>query len=145
MKDGMMMKTLGLLVLSILGLAAGAAKAEGRGCQTPVQNPYLVHVQPQPAPLWGWHSGQGGERWNDHIDLHQNRQASLIRYGVHTGQLTPREALRLMAEQREIDRLQRQFTADGHISAQERRRLELALHEARRNIREELHDRQYRW
>ncbi len=143
MKDGMMMKTLGILVLSTLALAAGTAKADGRGCQTPMQHPYAAHVQP--APHWGWHAGQGGERWNDRIDLRQDRQAGLIRYGVHTGQLTPREAQRLLAEQRQIDRLQRLFMADGYLSPQERQRLGLALHEARQNIREQLHDRQYRW
>ena len=143
MKHGMMMKTLGILVLSTFGLAAGAALADGRGCLSTGQNPYLAHVHP--APVWGWYSGQGGERWNERIDVRQDRQLSLIRYGVHTGQLSPREAQRLMAEQREIGRLQRRFMADGQLSPQERRRLELALHEARSNIREELRDRQYRW
>lgn len=142
MKNGMMMKTLGLLVLANLGLAAGAVQADGRGCQTTAENPYLRHVPP--APAWGWRSGQGGEHWNERIDRRQERQISLIRYGVHTGQLTPREAQRLMAEQREIERMQRQFMADGHLGAQERRRLELALHEARHDIRDELRDRQYR-
>ncbi len=143
MKDGMMMKTLRLLVLASLGLAAGAVQADGRGCQTTAENPYLRHVPP--APAWGWRSGQGSEHWSDRIDRRQERQTGLIRYGVHTGQLTPREAKRLLAEQREIERLQRQFMADGHLSPQERRRLQMALHEARSNIRDELRDRQYRW
>jgi DNA-binding CsgD family transcriptional regulator len=143
MKYGMMMKALGILFLSTVGLGAGVAKADGRGCQSLSPNPYTAYVHP--APIWDWHSRQGGERWDDRIDFRQHRQTSLIRYGVQTGQITPREAQRLMTEQREIDRLQRQFMADGYLSPQERRRLELALQEARSNIREELRDRQYRW
>mgnify|MGYP005836527237 CR=1 FL=1 len=143
MKNGMMMKTLGILVLSTLGLAAAAAQGDGRGCQTQVQNPYLQHIQP--APAWGWRDGPGSEHWSDRVDARQERQMRLIHYGVQTGQLTPREAQRLMAEQREIERLQRQFMVDGYLSPQERRRLDMALHEARSNIREELRDRQYRW
>ena len=51
MKYGTMMKTLGILVLSTFGLAAGAALADGRGCLGTGQNPYLAHVHP--APVWG--------------------------------------------------------------------------------------------
>lgn len=143
MEDGVMMKTLGIVVLSTLGLATGSAQADGRFCQSPGQNPYLAYTQP--APVWGWHFGQGSERWNDRIDLRQERQLNLIHHGIYTGRLTPREAQRLMAEQRDIERMQRQFMADGHLSPQERWRLDSALHEARSNIREDLRDRQYRW
>ncbi len=71
----------------------------------------------------------------------------LIRYGMHTGQLTPREAHRLMEEQRDIERMQRHFLADGHLSLEERKRLEMALLEARFNIRAQLYDRRHhpRW
>ncbi|MFN3594906.1 MAG: hypothetical protein ACK4TK_09520 [Thiobacillaceae bacterium] len=37
--------------------------------------------------------------------------------------------------------MQRQFLADGHLSLEERKRLEMALLEARFNIRGQLYDR----
>lgn len=143
MKNGMISKALGILILSTLGLAVGAAYADGRSCRPLAQNAYLQHVQP--ALAWGWRDGPGNEHWNDRVDARQDRQMRLIHYGVQTGQLTLHEAQRLMAQQRQIERLQRQFMVDGHLSPQERRRLQLVLHEARSNIREELRDRQYRW
>lgn len=141
-----MIKTLTIAGLTTLALAYGAAKADGRPCHPPGgPNPYLP--QSTPAPAWGWQPSPGADRWSDRIDARQERQMQLIRYGMHTGQLTPREAHRLMEEQRAIERMQRQFLADGHLSLEERKRLEMALLEARFNIRAQLYDRPHhpRW
>lgn len=137
-----LIKTLTLTGLAVLALTNGAARADGRPCQ-PLggHNPYYT----QPAPAWGWQPHTRDGRWNDRIDARQERQMQLIRYGLHSGQLTPPEAQRLMEEQRAIERLQQQFLADGYLSLEERRRLEMALLKAKFNIRAQLHDRFDRW
>ncbi|MFN3594905.1 MAG: hypothetical protein ACK4TK_09515 [Thiobacillaceae bacterium] len=92
-----MFKTLTIAGLTTLALASCAAKADGRPCHlSGGPNPYLP--QSTPAPAWGWQPSPGPDRWNDRIDARQKRQMQLIRYGVNTGQLTPREAHQLMEE-----------------------------------------------
>ena len=87
------------------------------------------------------------------IDRLQADQRERIREGWRDGELTKRELHRLRAEQQEIERLQRLYLADGHLSASERRRLMGELDDANRNITREIRDREdredrdrgYRW
>jgi hypothetical protein len=67
-----------------------------------------------------------------------------IKYGLRTGELTPRESARLLAEQREIERLQRMYQHDGRLSPSEREHLMAELDHASRHIWHEMNDRQDR-
>ena len=49
----------------------------------------------------------------------QQHQEQRIRQGIARGQITPREARRLYADQRELRFLKRYFTADGDLSKKE--------------------------
>ena len=65
----------------------------------------------------------------------QERQAARIHRGVKSGQLTPREAETLRAEQRHINRTrQRALANDGHIGPAEARRLNHEQDAANRDI-----------
>jgi hypothetical protein len=76
------------------------------------------------------------------IDQRQHEQHERIAQGLRSGELTRREADRLMHEQREIRELERQFLADGHLSSRERGALHAELNEASRHIHHEKNDRQ---
>ena len=67
-----------------------------------------------------------------------------IEQGIRTGQLTPREAARLQRKQARIERMEAQARRDGHISRDERQRIELAQNELSRQIHFEKHDGQVR-
>jgi hypothetical protein len=88
-------------------------------------------------------------RFNDvrsarYIDQMQAQQRARIQQGIRSGELTPKEASRLVAEQREIERLQRLYMSDSRITAKERQRLMAELEQASRNIWREKHDAQDR-
>jgi len=133
-----MIKTLAMAGLTALARAHGAAKADGRPCQAPRPILYLQ----QPSLAWGWQPSPGAGPWNDCSDA--ARQVQLIRYGMHTGSFTPREADRLVDEQRAIERMQRESMADGHLGVAERKRLERPLLKARPDIRAQRFDRPHR-
>jgi hypothetical protein len=73
---------------------------------------------------------------------HQERA---IRHGIATGQLTHREAHRLMWQQRRIERAAYEARADGYVSHRERRQLHRMRDEAAYDIQRQMHDRQTRW
>lgn len=88
-------------------------------------------------------------RYNDarsarYIDQMQARQRQRIQQGIRSGELTPREAQRLMAEQQQIERMQHRFMSDNRINPFERQRLMAELEDASRNIWREKHDAQDR-
>lgn len=65
----------------------------------------------------------------------QDRQSARIHQGVKSGQLTPREAGTLRAEQRHINRTrQRALANDGHIGPGEARHLNREQDAANRDI-----------
>ena len=57
------------------------------------------------------------------VDRREARQHARIAQGVHSGQLTPREAHHLRAGQRHVHRMERRAKADGTVTPRERRRL----------------------
>ncbi|MDD4880336.1 MAG: hypothetical protein PHR30_18530 [Gallionellaceae bacterium] len=84
------------------------------------------------------------ERSARYIDQMQAQQRQRIQQGIRSGELTPREAQRLMAEQQQIERMQRRYMADNRLNPFERQRLMAELEDASRNIWREKHDAQAR-
>lgn len=138
-------KKLGLVTLAGLALAAGSAQAHGWNGH---HNPYLP-VTVQAMPQQGYHPVFNDrfehDAWPRHehasIDLRQQRQMQHIREGVVSGQLSRHEARDLLSEQREIERAQRRYLADGRLSRDEWISLDRMLDRSAANIREEKHDR----
>lgn len=88
-------------------------------------------------------------RYNDmhaarYIDQMQARQRLRIEQGIRSGDLTRREARRLMTEQWQIERMQRQYMADNRLNPFERQRLMVELEQASRDIWREKNDAQER-
>lgn len=148
MKTANLVKKLGLITLTGLALAAGSAQAHGWGGH----NPYLPVVA-QSAPQHGDQRHFGGRfehdfspRQDNHanIDVRQQHQMQRIHNGLATGQISHHEARDLLREQREIERTQRYYLADGRLSRDEWISLDRMLDQASGNIREEKHDRNWR-
>lgn len=76
------------------------------------------------------------------IDARQRELRHRIRQGRQSGELTRREAARLLREQRQIRREERRFRAsDGHLGPRERARLNRDLNRASQDIYRQKHDR----
>lgn len=123
-------KTLGVLAIGTLGLAATGAQADwGRG--------------------YGYqhdgHAFRQSQMFGERINTRQDQQMERIQAGMHSGNLTRFEFRELMREQREIRAMERHFRADGVIDPHEFQRLDRALDVASRNIKLEKHDRQARY
>jgi hypothetical protein len=67
-----------------------------------------------------------------------------IMHGLRVGNLSQREARKLMHEQREIEQLQRDYLADRHLSRNEWVELDQRLDRAEHDIRSEKRDRNWR-
>lgn len=78
------------------------------------------------------------------VDHRQHHQNARIRYGVATGELTRREAIKAHCDQRHIRRAERRMKADGHVTYRERRRLHHQQNQASRELRRNTHDAQSR-
>jgi len=148
MKTVNIANNLSLIALSCLALAAGSAQAHGWGDQ----NPYLPVVAPM-APNHADHRDFDERFERDssprhdgyaNIDLRQQHQMERIRNGMATGQITRHEARDLVREQREIERTQRYYLADGRLSRDEWISLDRMLDQAANHIRAEKHDRNWR-
>ncbi len=68
------------------------------------------------------------------VERRQHIQQERIRQGVASGQLTPRETIRLEREQARIERTERRMKADGVVTPGERARLHLRQDKASRDI-----------
>ncbi len=68
------------------------------------------------------------------VERRQRIQQERIGQGVASGQLTPRETIRLEREQARIERTQRRMAADGVVTPGERARLHLRQDKASRDI-----------
>lgn len=71
----------------------------------------------------------------DDIDARQARQAARIDAALHEGRLSRREFRALQREQVAIRRYEAQAKADGFVTRQERRELQLMLDRASQHIR----------
>lgn len=126
-------KTLVITAMSCMALTAGIAQAHDWHGHNPY-HPVALHVAPQP-------DFAARPARIDDIDLRQARQAKRIHAGLENGQLSRHEARDLLFEQRKIERTQRRYLADGHLSRWEWNSLDRMLDEASRDIRREKHDR----
>lgn len=85
-------------------------------------------------------AGHRHERLHDRLD----RQHIRIERGIESGELTRREARKLMKQQRRIHRLAREFYADDHLGKRERRILTQKLDRASDRIHALKHNDEYR-
>jgi len=83
--------------------------------------------------------GQG----HRYFDQRSETQHYRIRNGEQNGRVTPDEADRLYREQRRLARMEREFRADGHLSASERETLEAAYNDASYRIFRFKHNRYF--
>jgi hypothetical protein len=150
MKNNPVFKTLAIAALSSLTLLAGASQANSWGN-------HATHFVTPYAPYSPEHSGFATASY-DHsasrsfqpreashvIDNRQQTQMEKIMHGLRVGSLSQLEARKLMHEQKEIERLQRDYLADRHLSRNEWRELDQRLDRAERNIRSEKRDNNWR-
>lgn len=85
-----------------------------------------------------------GRRHDNRIDARQERQRHRIHSGWHAGELNRGEVRQLKRQQHRIEKMERRFFADGHLSRYERRKLDQALDRSGRQIRRARHDDVYR-
>ena len=78
------------------------------------------------------------------VNERQDKQLDRILNGFYEKRITPQEFRRLMDGQRDIQRMERQFLADGLMSRFEYQKLDDALDAANRRIFKEGHDGQGR-
>jgi len=78
-------------------------------------------------------------------DVQRNvNQQQRIEQGVKSGQLTNREVGKLEAGQSRVDRAEARAGANGHVNANEQRRIQQAENKQSRNVYREKHDAQKR-
>src|SRR5205823_4512523 len=79
------------------------------------------------------------------INRIQDQQQNRIERGIESGQITRSEAARLERGERAIDRAQRQAMADGHVSQQERARIDRMVERENREIYRDSHNDRQAW
>jgi hypothetical protein len=99
------------------------------------------------APMTGLAQGY---RRSGNVNRRQDYQRDRIRNGIRSGELTRREAGRLIHQQRRIESYERRSRLDdGRLDRHERRNLDRMLDRSNRSIYRQKNDRQdrdrYRW
>ena len=79
-----------------------------------------------------------------HMEKRADRQQKRIGQGVASGQLTPRETVRLERQEARIDRHIAKAEADGKVTKKEATRIEKEQNRESRRIRRQKHDGQTR-
>ena len=79
------------------------------------------------------------------INQRQAEQRARIERGFHRGAITRWEFRRLMAEQQDIETMERAFVSDGFLAPHERAELHRRLDMASRHIFAEAHDYERRY
>src|SRR5215472_14999829 len=79
------------------------------------------------------------------INRIQDYQQDRIQRGVNDGQITRSEEYRLERGEQAINRAQRQAEADGHVSPQERARIDRMVQQENHQIYRQSHDGQQAW
>ncbi len=127
-----------LAAASVLAVATlGTAQADGS------RGHGYGHVTGHPGNGWAYGHNRHPLEGLREINARQEEQRARIEHGFHRGAITRREFRRLMAEQHEIQAMERAFVVDGFLSPRERmelhRRLDIAgshiWHESRNNER----------
>ncbi len=98
-----------LAAVALAGIAADASAQPSWGYGQP---------PPPPPPHYGTpHTQTPG------LDRQQALQREWLRQGIASGRITPREAERIRAAIRDLERHERAAKADGYVTPQERRAL----------------------
>ena len=89
----------------------------------------------------------GGANAQSMYDINQRQevQQERIERGIRDGQITRSEAARLEQGERNIDRAQRQAMADGHVTPQERARIDRMTNRESREIYRDSHNDRQAW
>jgi|SRR5688572_15529147 len=95
----------------------------------------LVALMTAAAPAFADHGPRDAT-----INQRQHALVQRIEQGRHSGELTPREYRRLVAEAREINRAEHHFRSDGRLSPHERGELHARLDRLERVVYREKHD-----
>src|SRR6186997_242809 len=103
--------------------------------------PYAAMTAAGLLAVSGAASAQSMYDINQRQDVQQNR----IERGIYDGQITRSEAARLEQGERGIDRAQRRAEADGHVTSQERARIDRMTDREGRQISRQANDRQQAW
>lgn len=133
MKTKKIIQTLG--IAAVLGISASAL-AHGNEDYRPGYDNNAFHKHPV---------FQESLRLMREVNERQDRQMDRILSGLYERRITPQEFRRLMDGQRDIQRMERQFLADGLLSRFEYQKLDSALDAAIRSIFREKHDAQGRY
>ena len=78
--------------------------------------------------------------YDPRITAREQRQQQRIQQGINSGQLTPREANRLEAQQSRIAATEKRMKADGRLTRGERARLTRMQNRASNNIYSKKHN-----
>ena len=76
------------------------------------------------------------------VDQREANQQGRIAQGAASGQLTPKETVRLEKEQAKIDKVEARDKADGKVTKRERARLHHMQNRASKDIHAQMHDAQ---
>lgn len=133
MKTKKIIQALG--IAAVLGISASAL-AHGNEDYRPGYDNNAFHKHPV---------FQESLRLMKEVNERQDRQMDRILNGLYERRVTPQEFRRLMDGQRDIQRMERQFLADGLLSRFEYQKLDSALDAANRSIFKEKHDAQGRY
>lgn len=139
MTSKLLKNTLVAIALGSIGFIATSAQADG--------NRYVYesgHRVQDSRTMQARHANPHSRMLIQQINARQDQQMHRIKDGVRTGSLTRNEYRELMQEQQRIRAMEQRFRADGTIDSREFKRLDRALDQASRNIRDEKHDRQAR-
>ena len=74
------------------------------------------------------------------IEERQKRQQERIGEGIASGELKPKEAVKLEAEQGAIQKKKRRYKSDGKLTPKEKAKLNKDLNKASKDIYKEKHD-----
>jgi len=150
MKIATTLKTLTLLGLTSLTLAAGVSQADNGFVyyeRAPMPSPWAgnaQHANPwmaNPAYQQARIAAELKERQMQ-LDQRQDRQMERILNGMENGKLTLREAADLLREHVAIANMERKFISDGRLGPRELVILEKRLDEASKRIMIEKKDRE---
>jgi len=134
MKVANIVKTLGVVGAASLSLQAGSSQAESYFYAN-YDNPWLS------VPEYRQMQHRGGFREQAKVfDERMDRQLQRILKGMESGALNMREAVALLNEHVAIEKMERQYLADGRFGPYELRDLEARLDRASKNIFFEKHD-----
>ena len=123
--------TFSLLALAVAAMPLSASAHPAHASQQTVK---VVHKHGAPA-----HHNRHKQKRQQIRFMRQNagrleKQEDRILHGLRDGSLTRKEAVRLINRQQRLERVYDRFSADGHISKQERKRFHRLAHQSSQRI-----------